>query len=155
MNVIITLDSFSVRMIEQGFMKVIPRGYSPMHFNVISDCIYILEARTKRFALVCKVSKFVNSSDITNIWREYGREMGFKREWVSTRLKAECNVILWVIMSVSKVDKPIRFDSVFDIRQPPHNCKFVMISPENIVKQSHVSFTLLWKRIEVIGNAVQ
>lgn len=155
MNVIITLDSFSVRMIEQGFMKVIPRSYCPMHFDIISDCIYIIEARTKRFALVCKVSKFVNSGDITNIWREYGREMGVKREWVSARMQAGCNVILWVIRTVSKVTKPVRFDSVFDISQPPHNCKFVKISPEDIVKNSHVSLTLLWKRIEVIGIAVQ
>lgn len=155
MNVIITLDSFSVRMIEQGFMKVIPRGYSPMHFNVISDCIYILEARTKRFALVCKISRFVNTSENTNFWREYGREMGIKREWVSARLQAGCNIILWVIMSVSKVTKPIRFSSVFNISQPPHNCKFVKISPEDILKDSNLTFSLLWKRIEVIGNAVQ
>lgn len=155
MNVIITLDSFYVRLIQQGIMRIIPRRYVPSSFSLESDYVYILEKGTKRFALICKVGRFIDADKEQNLWSVYGRDMSVKRSWIASVIHAGDSIKLWVLKSAVLVVKPVRFDSVFDIKEPPHNCRFVNITPDEIVRKFHVSFSPLWERIEVIEKAVQ
>lgn len=155
MNVIISMTYHNVLYVEHKIKTIILRRYIPSGFNINEDVVYIVEKKTYRIALICKLEGFHESSKETNLWQRYGREMGVTRTMWEEYFVNGSNICLWVIKQVFKPDRIALFRSVFTIKYPPANVAFTSICQDICEKSTGATFLPLWERIEEGKNAVQ